>query len=205
MSWHDHCVVRELVHLLRTCALGWPSSVRTIWNSRTLPVVQVRKQRRQYPTDGEAPRHVVELFAFARRIHVEDHQRKRPAFLWVRDESVHCAIGGGNVDFLFDHSGGPVARHEKSAQAGADVSSRTVVGVVGRQLGLALRQWFGACELAECRAVEAITQVRVSRLFAEAQGATPCPVSAAVVFGGRPDSADAARQLRALMYEITTL
>ena len=66
------------------------------------PVVEIGED--DEVTDGaEAPRHVVQLSALARRIHVEKHDRMRSALFGVRDERVHRAVGGLNVELAVDH------------------------------------------------------------------------------------------------------
>ena len=52
----------------------------------------------------ESPRHVVQLAALARRIHVEEHDRMRPALFGMRDERVHCAVGRLDIEFAVDHA-----------------------------------------------------------------------------------------------------
>jgi hypothetical protein len=67
-------------------------------------VVQVG-QHDEIAHRGDAARHVVQLFALARRVHVEQHHRERPAFVGMRDERVHRAVVGGDVDVVLDHGG----------------------------------------------------------------------------------------------------
>ena len=52
---------------------------------------------------GEAARHVAQLLAIARCVHIEEDDRKRAALLRMDDEAVHRAVGGGNVEMVFDH------------------------------------------------------------------------------------------------------
>ena len=53
---------------------------------------------------GDAPRHVVQLLALAGRVHVEEHDRERPALVGVGDEGVHRAVGRPDVELAVDHA-----------------------------------------------------------------------------------------------------
>ena len=65
-------------------------------------VIQIRQDhvvaRRTQP-----PRHIVQLFAFAGGIHIEHHSGMGTTFLGMRDEGVHRAVGGLNVDVSINH------------------------------------------------------------------------------------------------------
>ncbi len=52
---------------------------------------------------SEPARHVAQLHADRRRVHVEDDDRKRPAAFGVGDEGGGLAVLGRNVELLVDH------------------------------------------------------------------------------------------------------
>lgn len=58
---------------------------------------------------GKPPRHVVQLLALAGGVHVEQQHRKGAAFVGVDDEAVHRAVGGGDIEVVFDQAGLPAA------------------------------------------------------------------------------------------------
>jgi hypothetical protein len=86
---------REHVRHLLFGALGEPEVARET-------VVEVG-QDDEVADRGEPPRHVAQLVAPARRIHVEEDDRERAALFGMDDEAVHRAVRGGDVERLFDH------------------------------------------------------------------------------------------------------
>ena len=52
---------------------------------------------------AEPPRHVVQLFALARRVHQIQHDWMRTALVGMGNEGIHCAIGGLNVNITINH------------------------------------------------------------------------------------------------------
>jgi hypothetical protein len=46
----------------------------------------------------------VQLAALARRIHIKEHDRVRAALFGMRDERVHRAVGGLDVELAVDHA-----------------------------------------------------------------------------------------------------
>ena len=66
------------------------------------PVIQVGQDH--VITGGrQAARHVVQLFAFAGRVHVEDDGRVRAALFGVGHKGVHGAVWRGDVYVAVDH------------------------------------------------------------------------------------------------------
>jgi hypothetical protein len=79
---------------------------RVGWNRTDLhhagAVIHVR-QHHVVARCTEPARHVAQLLADRRRIHVEDDDRKRSAALGMGDEGGGGAVLGGNLDLLIDH------------------------------------------------------------------------------------------------------
>ena len=65
-------------------------------------VVHVR-QHHVIARRAEPPRHVAQLLADRRRIHVEDDDGKRPAALGMGDEGGGLAVLGLDLNLLVDH------------------------------------------------------------------------------------------------------
>ena len=62
-------------------------------------------QHDEVADSGKTPCHVVQLFAFAWGIHIKQDNGEGAVFFGVDHEAVHQAVGGWNVDMVFDHAG----------------------------------------------------------------------------------------------------
>ena len=84
----------------------------------SLAVVQIR-QHDVVADARDAARHIVQFFAFAGCIHVEEHYWKRLTFFRMDDERVHQPVLRFNVDVLFDHDRARSRRSEIGFRPGS--------------------------------------------------------------------------------------
>jgi hypothetical protein len=100
---HDHENVERGHELEHALALGCIRIGRQRAELHHAGAVIEVRQHHVIAGGGEPARHVAQLLADRRRIHVEQDDRKRPAAFGMGDEGCGVAVLGGNRDLLIDH------------------------------------------------------------------------------------------------------